>query len=318
MVTSIKWNPRYNDLCAVGFGSYDFMRQGTGVICCYSLKNTRSPEYVFNTDAGICSLDWHPSHPAVLAVGLYDGTVLVYDVRARTKKPIYQSTVRTNKHTDPVWEVRWNNDASSGTLNFFSISSDGRVSNWFLMKNKLESEEVMELKLVSNTTSNGEDDETSLAGLAGCASTSTGRANTCSLSARRRAASTSVRRRLAGSTSRRTRATPWPSTPCAGTRSTRRFSYPRRRIGQSRCGTTKAEHRSCPSTLRRRSAMWRGRHSRRQPSQPSHLMGWFTSTTCLSTATSGFATKRSSSARSSPTRPSTTPSRSSSSGTTAA
>ena len=65
--------------------------------------------------------DWHPAHPAVLAVGLYDGTVLVYDVRARTKKPIYQSTVRTNKHTDPVWEAamdRW------GTFNHcvFSVS----------------------------------------------------------------------------------------------------------------------------------------------------------------------------------------------------
>jgi len=165
-VTCLKWNPRYSDLCAVGFGSYDFMRQGTGVICCYSLKNTRFPEYVFNTDAGVCSLDWHPSHPAVLAVGLYDGTVLVYDVRARTKKPIYQSTVRTNKHTDPVWEVRWNTDESSGTLNFFSVSSDGRVSNWFLLKNKLESEEVMELKLI-NGAGSGEDDETSLAGLAG-------------------------------------------------------------------------------------------------------------------------------------------------------
>lgn len=166
MVTCIKWNPHYSDLCAVGFGSYDFMRQGTGVICCYSLKNTRFPEYVFNTDAGVCSLDWHPAHPAVLAVGLYDGTVLVYDVRARTKKPIYQSTVRTNKHTDPVWEVRWNNDESTGALNFYSISSDGRVSNWFLLKNKLESEEVMELKLMGSPGT-GEEDETSLAGLAG-------------------------------------------------------------------------------------------------------------------------------------------------------
>eukprot|EP00929_Paragymnodinium_shiwhaense_P068235 TRINITY_DN3428_c0_g1_i1.p1 TRINITY_DN3428_c0_g1~~TRINITY_DN3428_c0_g1_i1.p1 ORF type:complete len:640 (-),score=178.57 TRINITY_DN3428_c0_g1_i1:124-2043(-) len=167
-VTAIKWNPRYNDLCAIGFGSYDFMKQGTGVICCYSLKNTRFPEYVFNTDAGVCSLDWHPTYPAVIAVGLYDGTVAVYDVRAKLKRAIYQSTVRTNKHTDPVWEVRWNTDELSGTLNFFSISSDGRVSNWFLMKNKLESEEVMELKLVSgSSTGGGEEDETSLAGLAG-------------------------------------------------------------------------------------------------------------------------------------------------------
>jgi len=166
-VTSLKWNPRYADLFAVGFGSYDFMRQGTGVICCYSLKNTRYPEYVFNTDAGVCCLDWHPLHPALLAVGLYDGQVLVHDVRARTKKPIYASTVRTNKHTDPVWEVRWNTDESSGTLNFFSIASDGRVSNWLLMKNKLESEELMELKLVSGTATNSEDDEASLTGLAG-------------------------------------------------------------------------------------------------------------------------------------------------------
>ncbi len=107
-VTAIKWNPRYTDLFGVGFGSYDFMRQGTGCICCYSLKNTKFPEYIFNTDSGVCSLDWHPERPALLAVGLYDGTVLVYDVRARTKKPIYASTIRTNKHTDPVWEVRWN------------------------------------------------------------------------------------------------------------------------------------------------------------------------------------------------------------------
>jgi len=50
-------------------------------------------------------LDFHPKSPALLAVGLYDGTVLVYDIRNKHKRPIYQSTVRTNKHTDPVWQV---------------------------------------------------------------------------------------------------------------------------------------------------------------------------------------------------------------------
>lgn len=160
-VTAIRWNPRYTDLFGVGFGSYDFMRQGTGCICCYSLKNTKFPEYIFNTDSGVCSLDWHPERPALLAVGLYDGTVLVYDVRARTKKPIYASTIRTNKHTDPVWEVRWNT-AKEGTLSFYSISADGRVSTWLLMKDKLESEEMMALKLHS-----GDEEDTGLTGLAG-------------------------------------------------------------------------------------------------------------------------------------------------------
>lgn len=29
-VTSLCWNPQYHDLFAVGYGSYDFMKQGTG------------------------------------------------------------------------------------------------------------------------------------------------------------------------------------------------------------------------------------------------------------------------------------------------
>eukprot|EP00397_Hematodinium_sp_SG-2012_P028685 GEMP01030222.1.p1 GENE.GEMP01030222.1~~GEMP01030222.1.p1 ORF type:complete len:660 (+),score=160.44 GEMP01030222.1:34-2013(+) len=163
-VTSLKWNPQYKDLFAVGFGSYDFMRQSNGAICCYSLKNTRFPEYVFNTESGVCSLDWHKTRPALLAVGLYDGTVLVYDVRGRNRKPMYTSTVRTKKHTDPVWEVRWNDWEQGGTYSFNSISSDGRIATWLLMKDKLESEELMSLKLMG---SQADDDETSLTGLAG-------------------------------------------------------------------------------------------------------------------------------------------------------
>ena len=94
-------------------------------------------------------LDFHPESAALLAVGLYDGTVLIYDIRNKHKKPIYQSTVRTQKHTDPVWQVRWNPDISKN-YNFYSISSDGRVMNWVLMKNKLEPEEVIKLRVVGS------------------------------------------------------------------------------------------------------------------------------------------------------------------------
>lgn len=44
-VTSICWNPRYMDLFAVGYGSYDFLKQSTGLICCYTIKNPTFPEY---------------------------------------------------------------------------------------------------------------------------------------------------------------------------------------------------------------------------------------------------------------------------------
>ena len=165
-VTALSWNPKYHDMFAAGFGSYSFNQKTTGLICCYSLKNTRHPEYVFSTPQGVMCLDWHPQHPALLAVGLYDGTVLVFDVRSKQKKPIYQSTVRTNKHTDPVWQVKWLEEDVTKNLSFFSISSDGRVTNWVLMKNKLEPEEVIKLKLVSGQRE-GEEDDTALSGLAG-------------------------------------------------------------------------------------------------------------------------------------------------------
>jgi dynein intermediate chain 1 len=30
----------YTDLFAVGYGSYDFTKQTSGLICCFTLKNT--------------------------------------------------------------------------------------------------------------------------------------------------------------------------------------------------------------------------------------------------------------------------------------
>ena len=71
-------------------------------------------------------LNFHPNNPALLAVGCYDGCVMVFDIRSKSNKPIYSSSVRTSKHTDPVWEVSWQKEVdATKQLNFFSISSDG-------------------------------------------------------------------------------------------------------------------------------------------------------------------------------------------------
>ncbi len=67
-------------------------------------------------------------------LGFYDGSVSVYNIADENKRPKYQSTARNGKHTDPVWQVRWQKDDLDGNLNFFSISSDGRVVCWTLVK----------------------------------------------------------------------------------------------------------------------------------------------------------------------------------------
>lgn len=76
---------------------------------------------VVNFTAGVMCLDFHPQHPNLLAVGFYDGSVSVFDVR-RPTKPLYSSTAATGKHTDPVWEIFWqvclqnNSDSITGTV----------------------------------------------------------------------------------------------------------------------------------------------------------------------------------------------------------
>ncbi|KAA0189151.1 Dynein intermediate chain [Fasciolopsis buskii] len=133
-VTALCWSPRYSDLFAVGHGSYDFLKQSNGLICFYTLKNPEYPEYIFETESGVLSLDLHPSLPHMLCVGFYDGAVGVYNINQRKTGPLYLSTAKTGKHTDPVWEVRWQPNDLDANLNFYSISADGRVTSWTLVK----------------------------------------------------------------------------------------------------------------------------------------------------------------------------------------
>ena len=166
-VTSLCWNPRYNDLFAVGYGSYDYMRQSSGMVCCFSLKNTSHPEYIMSVESGVMCLDFHPQYPSLLAVGCYDGSVLVYDIKNRSNAPIYSSCLRSGKHSDPVWQVCWRH---SNAFNFYSISSDGKVANWTMSKNELKMEPFMFLKLTSPVSNKKEDIsnlEPATSGLAG-------------------------------------------------------------------------------------------------------------------------------------------------------
>lgn len=58
-VTALCWNPEFKDMFAVGYGSYDFLKQGPGMIAIFSLKNPSNPENIYTTESGVMSLDFH-------------------------------------------------------------------------------------------------------------------------------------------------------------------------------------------------------------------------------------------------------------------
>jgi len=79
---------------------------------------------------------------------------LVYDIRDKFSKPQYRSSMKSGKHNDPVWQIRW--DTEKNAKNFYTVSSDGKLCSWGLVKSKLECEIIMMLKLEEETVE-GED-----------------------------------------------------------------------------------------------------------------------------------------------------------------
>uniref|UniRef100_A0A182UUJ9 Dynein intermediate chain 2, ciliary n=1 Tax=Anopheles merus TaxID=30066 RepID=A0A182UUJ9_ANOME len=112
-VTDLCFNTLYYDLFAVCFGT---LATESGAMCC----------------------DIHPKYPYLIAIGLYDGNVIVYNLQVGTKEgPVYISHGVNGKHAECVWEIKWGPDMQDGEINFFSVSADGKVFNWVLMQNKL-------------------------------------------------------------------------------------------------------------------------------------------------------------------------------------
>ena len=112
----------------------DFLAQAEGLICQYSLKNPSYPEHIYNTESGVMSIDIHPDYPNLICAGFYNGAVGVYNTAEFSQKANIMSDAKNGKHTDPVWQVRWQKDDLDGNMNFFSVSSDGRVCRWTLLK----------------------------------------------------------------------------------------------------------------------------------------------------------------------------------------
>jgi len=149
-VSCLQWNPENRDLLAAGYGEFDFEKQDDGVILFWSLKNPDSPDKIIHTPCGVTAIAFSRHHPNLLAAGLYDGTVCIFDVRKDSSKPVLESGHGPGvKHTDPVWQLTWVDHGTGRGEVLVSISSDGRVTKWD-MRQGLENQDLMKLKRVVN------------------------------------------------------------------------------------------------------------------------------------------------------------------------
>ncbi|NXN45478.1 WDR78 protein, partial [Rhinoptilus africanus] len=149
-VSSMAWSKVNPDLLAVGYGAFDFKEQKKGLACCWSLKNPMWPERIFRCEHGVTALDFSMASPNLLAVGMYNGSVAIYNVRSCDDAALLDSSESSNKHTGPVWQLRWVEQDRSGTGDgkterLICISADGRVTEWLVHK-RLDCTDLMKIK----------------------------------------------------------------------------------------------------------------------------------------------------------------------------
>ena len=157
-VSSLVWNKANRDLLAVSYGPYDFNQAytGIGLIALWNLSNPESPLALLHApdDSGVTAIDFSSSQPSLLAAGLYDGSVCVYDVAKvlSGENPsglpdMCSDQLIPGTHTEAVWQVKFvaTPNAEQGTENIISISTDGKVLEWTTQKG-LQFEALMVLK----------------------------------------------------------------------------------------------------------------------------------------------------------------------------
>ncbi|XP_031973524.1 WD repeat-containing protein 78 isoform X1 [Corvus moneduloides] len=149
-VSSMAWNKVNPDLLAVGYREFVSQDQKGGLACCWSLKNPMWPERIFRCEHGVTAVDFSLASPNLLAVGMANGHVAIYDVRSRNAAALLDSSASLNKHTGPVWQLRWveqDRGATGGDKKerLMCISGDGRMTQWFIQQ-RLDCFDVMTIK----------------------------------------------------------------------------------------------------------------------------------------------------------------------------
>ncbi|XP_076835719.1 cytoplasmic dynein 2 intermediate chain 2 [Brachyhypopomus gauderio] len=136
-VTSVSWNCT-GSVIACAFGRVDDGDWSTerSYVCTWNLDrrnlNPNHPDLVMDVATPVMCVSFHPIRPSLIAGGLYNGEVIVWDT-SHTQDPVLAQTgMSPDTHREPVYEVMWLPGAQRGQLSVLSACSGGRVLLWSL------------------------------------------------------------------------------------------------------------------------------------------------------------------------------------------
>ncbi|KAL4707379.1 hypothetical protein ACJJTC_008564 [Scirpophaga incertulas] len=132
-ITSIAFNPKNEDILAVGHGKFAHAENYNGIVAIWCTKNPNKPERMFRFDDPITSVAFSDRHPNQLACGFSNGDVIILDITSHSVKVIAKSQRNTNPCFEPIWEISWH---FTETLTEYVMTAcqDGRINRLITTK----------------------------------------------------------------------------------------------------------------------------------------------------------------------------------------
>mmetsp|Transcript_4572 Transcript_4572/g.8598 ORF Transcript_4572/g.8598 Transcript_4572/m.8598 type:complete len:549 (-) Transcript_4572:279-1925(-) len=140
--THTSWNST-GYVLGVAYGRYDVSgwTDAPGAMCTWNLGrkeiSSTKPDVTIEVDNPVQCISFHPSHPALIAGGTFNGELYVWDL-SREDPLRGRSRITDLSHREPVTQVVWHfnaaeaskHSAKENAYQVITLSSDGRVMVW--------------------------------------------------------------------------------------------------------------------------------------------------------------------------------------------
>jgi WD repeat-containing protein 34 len=138
-VSDVDWNCTGN-IIGVGWGRIEESGWSSESGCVavwnihHRLFDPKKPENMLETVSYVVSLAFHPKKPSLLAVGLFHGEVLLWDISQEESGILAttSSNVDSYAHREPVWSMQWVFARAFDEYMLSTASSEGKVLVWSL------------------------------------------------------------------------------------------------------------------------------------------------------------------------------------------
>lgn len=100
-VSSLDWNSHQPDILAAGYGSVSSLSNAsgsTGCVAFWSLRNPIYPERLLRAPADVTSVTFSNVHANIVAAGLRDGSICLWDVRQASDRPALSTALSGNSN----------------------------------------------------------------------------------------------------------------------------------------------------------------------------------------------------------------------------